>query len=310
MKQIPGKLAGWIAGIIGALLMACWRLIYRLLTMAASSLVRLLPKARQKRLRELGLDIEVYYNSQNRLYRRSVLASVILHCTLLICFASIPSCNRPARWDAASVIPVALVNLPVPKPEIKKTVTQPKRQPTKQKTVTKPRETPKPKPKPPAAEKKKTEAPKIEKKQPPKQQEVAKTPEPQPEPVKQDPPAPTPVADEQKQLTSRVDESTFAYDYYLQIIRGQISQAWQPPAGFTGMGESSGAMLRFRIDRQGRVSGIGVEESSPLRRFDESARMAIMAAQPFPPFPPAYKGQWLTVHLRFALTEWQASQMR
>ena len=291
-QRIAGKLLGWIAGCFRAVLFALLRLLLDLMAAGAGWLLRRLPSRGADRLRDLAGEIRFYYNSRNRVYRRSILASVIIHTVCLICFASIPSCNRPVRWESASPIPVALVNLPVP--TVAKKITQPKPELPKPKPEVKPKETPKPKPKPPVTEKKKKEVPKVEKKQAPK---------PKPAP-------PEPAAKEQKQLTSRVDEATFAYDYYLQIISGQISQAWQPPAGLMGMSTSAGSVLRFRIDRLGRVSGIGVEEPSPINRFDESARMAIMAAQPFPPFPPAYKGQWLTVHLRFALTDWQATQTR
>ena len=96
-----------------------------------------------------------------------------------------------------------------------------------------------------------------------------------------------------------VDEGAFASDYYLQTVIGRISSAWAPPAGVNGLQAETAVLIRFRIMAHGQVSQAEVETSSGIPLFDRSAQDAVLRARPFPPFPPAYRGKWLTLHLRF-----------
>jgi len=282
--------------LLGALFRPILRLLGRLLTRAANALLERLPDRLAGYLRQRAHEIDIYYNSRNRIYRRSVLASVTIHLVTLILFATIPSCNSHARW-VAKPIPVSLVTLPVPKPQTEIVKTTPPVEVKKEK--------PKPQPKPPAKETKKKEAPKI--KAPPKTdtpKPVAKEPDPPKKEEKPEPITPKPTKPTKQLDATRIDETGFAYDYYLEIIKAKIAEAWAPPAGQVGLSEKAATILRFRINRNGSVSGFMVEQASPVFRYDESARQAVVNAQPFPPFPPAFTGQWLTVHMRFMLSDW------
>jgi TonB family protein len=104
-------------------------------------------------------------------------------------------------------------------------------------------------------------------------------------------------------MAVRVDEAAFTFDYYLPQIVAMIADAWLQPAGISGQGQGPLATIRFRIGRNGAASGTTIEESSAVALFDRSALEAIQSAQPFPPLPPAYAGDWLTVHLRFIYTD-------
>ena len=60
------------------------------------------------------------------------------------------------------------------------------------------------------------------------------------------------------------------------------------------------ALVRFTINRDGRVSRIELERSSGNSSFDRAALRALYAANPLPPLPPAYRKNSLTVHLTFS----------
>lgn len=136
------------------------------------------------------------------------------------------------------------------------------------------------------------------------QRAVPKRPATQPDPVPREPELkPQPSARGQLQMAGRVDETSFDFDYYLPRVAEMISAAWKPPAGLGGGEEGPMVTVRFRIARGGEAREISVEAPSGLTLFDRSAEEAIREAQPFLPLPPGYSGQWLTVHLRFALTE-------
>ncbi len=107
-------------------------------------------------------------------------------------------------------------------------------------------------------------------------------------------------------MAARVDDSGFTYDYYLPQIVSRISAAWEQPAGISGEDNGPVATIRFRIERNGMVSELVVEQPSRVPLFDQSALLAVASVQPLPPLPPAYGCEWLTVHLRFVYTSGEA----
>lgn len=218
--------------------------------------------------------------------------SIAVHLAAVLVVALWPDWSRPVRWESAPLL-VSLVTLPEEaRPAAPAPVTVPEPQP--ERPVEKPRQ----------ARTEEPDAPReaVRKKPPERESPPAVTPpaeaKPQPAPEASQPPGPEgPV-----RMNVQVDEQAFVYDYYLQALVAKISQAWRPPAGLAA-GEGASATLRFRITTQGRVSQVEVETSSALPVFDRSAVEAVQRAQPLPPFPPAYRGRWLTVHLRFSLQE-------
>ncbi len=219
---------------------------------------------------------------KNRYFRRSLVASAVIHLLFLFAFTVAPPWRRASGWETAPLM-VSLVSLPDPAPraEVKKAPA---------KTQPKPKKTTPPK--------KKTEKPAPKLKDPVKKKE-----EPKPE-TKEPPPR------EALQVTAQVDEASFIYDYYLTTVAGKISEAWRPPQIATGSEGGETTTLRFRIDRTGRVTALAVEDPSAWKLFDRSAEEAVLVAQPFPPLPPRYSGQWLTLHLRFGLTAEQPADLR
>lgn len=98
-----------------------------------------------------------------------------------------------------------------------------------------------------------------------------------------------------------VDATDFAFAYYLALVRDRIAARWGPPAGLATGGRVVRSVVQFRIARDGRVTGVGLEQGSGLEPFDRSALRAVVLSDPLPPLPAGYAGRDLGVHFGF---EW------
>ena len=90
--------------------------------------------------------------------------------------------------------------------------------------------------------------------------------------------------------------SDFHFAYYVQQMLALIESRWYKPV----VPADTRALVRFTIDRDGRLSRIELESSSGNSSFDRAALRSLYAANPLPPLPPAYMKQSLTVHLTFS----------
>lgn len=90
--------------------------------------------------------------------------------------------------------------------------------------------------------------------------------------------------------------SDFHFTYYVQRMLALIESRWYKPV----TPAETRALVRFTINRDGRVSRIELESSSGNSSFDRAALRALYAANPLPPLPPAYRKPSLTVHLTFS----------
>lgn len=88
----------------------------------------------------------------------------------------------------------------------------------------------------------------------------------------------------------------FHFSYYIERMLALIESRWYKPA----VAEGTRARVRFRIQRDGRLDAIEIEESSGHPSFDRAALRALYASNPLPPLPPGYTEPSLTVHLSFA----------
>lgn len=255
------------------------------------------------------VGLRAFCNRGDRLLRRSLVASGVLHLVGLIVISIAWAGPRQMPWRQAPMM-VSLVTLPEPEPAApaappRREVRREPEEKPKPKPEPKPVETPPPKPKPDPP-KPEPDAPVLKeaakKKQPePAPQEAA------PEPA---PPAPEPQASPASLDVSAQVEEDFPFSYYLALVQQKIAKEWEPPAG-TPTGEASPlATLRFRIDRQGLVSGVQVEEASASALYDRSAHDALLRAQPLQPLPATYQGRWLTVHLRFRIADSRPTGIR
>jgi len=90
--------------------------------------------------------------------------------------------------------------------------------------------------------------------------------------------------------------SDFHFTYYVQRMLALIEARWYKPV----VPADTRALVRFTINREGRLSRIELESSSGNSSFDRAALRSLYATNPLPPLPPAYRKQSLTVHLTFS----------
>ncbi len=156
-----------------------------------------------------------------------------------------------------------------------------------------------------------------ENKAPAKAAAVQPAPKPEPKPVASKKPVPvkkktekkveTPApAEPQKTETEasggsqlKIDAENFPFAYYLNLIRYRIQENWQPPYQRTAEDEKNSTVVGFRIERNGKVTEIKVENSSGKFLFDQAAQRAVYSANPLPPLPDEFTGAHLTIHIEF-----------
>jgi len=170
---------------------------------------------------------------------------------------------------------------------------------------------PKPKPKPPE--------PKPPEPEPPKPGPEPPKPDPTPAPTEAEPERRPPAAvpetpparpadgdREQREGSPRgsalgtstaavagVDNPNFTYDYYLDRMLAMIEAQWLRPR----VEQPIEAMVHFRIQRDGRITGLELVTGSGINAFDLAALRAVQTAAPFPPLPASYRSDSLGVNL-------------
>lgn len=86
----------------------------------------------------------------------------------------------------------------------------------------------------------------------------------------------------------------------LELYRAQVAHKVQQNWTHVGGGNTGGSVtVAFRVTRIGRVQRLVVQQSSGDSHVDESARRAILKAEPFSPIPEAVSDAEVVVRLRF-----------
>ena len=158
-----------------------------------------------------------------------------------------------------------------------------------------------------------SEGVRIEKPRPKPKPEVKQ----QPKPIEPPKPAPPPLDDTPPRAATKqlvlpyaqvasgvsgqvaVDDASFEFAYYLQIVRAQIARNWTPPAGSSG---GDRVEVYFRVARSGAISALRVETTSGNDIFDDSAIRAVTITEQLPPLPLGYAGADLGIHFGFEYT--------
>ncbi len=203
--------------------------------------------------------------------RLSLLVSILVHLILLLAliylFKAVPDMDLPKKIYSVKILQ-PIVRKQEPEPEVKTEVKK---------------ETPPP------------SVPKPEKKDEVKKKEEEKKP---PEPVKEEKQLDVSVDKEQDAPSAlTVDAPRFPFSYYLAAIERKVSQNWFSSS--SGKGEGFSCVVYFKMNRNGSVSGVKIEESSGNTYFDRSALRAIRSSEPFPPLPRAFTDPWLGIHFTF-----------
>ncbi len=89
---------------------------------------------------------------------------------------------------------------------------------------------------------------------------------------------------------------------YLARVQARISGFWTaPPVDITG--KALTVTVRFRLERDGRVGSVIIEQSSGNDYYDMAAQRAVQSAIPLPPFPPDLTDSFFDAHFTFAVGE-------
>lgn len=91
----------------------------------------------------------------------------------------------------------------------------------------------------------------------------------------------------------------FPFAFYISAIEKKIGKNWRPPDLSTRAKPK--VLVYFRIDKNGRLSDIRVEESSGIAFVDRSALSAVTVSSPLPPLPDEFEGRSLGVHYTFVV---------
>lgn len=93
---------------------------------------------------------------------------------------------------------------------------------------------------------------------------------------------------------STLDVADFCCPDYLVLMVQRIRAGWIQQADVGGS-----VVVRFTIERDGRITGTSVEKSSGYSALDLQAQRAVVGAGTLPPLPAAFPNPMLTVHLNF-----------
>ncbi|MEK6532330.1 MAG: cell envelope integrity protein TolA [Nitrospirota bacterium] len=89
---------------------------------------------------------------------------------------------------------------------------------------------------------------------------------------------------------------------YLAQVRRKISSMWAaPPVDVTA--QAYRVVVKFRLHRDGSVSGVAVEQSSGNEYFDLAGKRAVVTANPLPMFPADLTESYFDAHFTFSVGE-------
>jgi TonB family protein len=91
-----------------------------------------------------------------------------------------------------------------------------------------------------------------------------------------------------------LDVGNFCCPEYIELMRRQIMANWNQRAEVPGS-----VIMRFTIQRDGRLTDIGSDQGSGTIALDLAARRALELTRQLAPLPAGYPNQTLTVHLTF-----------
>lgn len=91
---------------------------------------------------------------------------------------------------------------------------------------------------------------------------------------------------------------------YLGRVRQRISSFWSaPPVDVTA--QTYVVIVKFRLHRNGTVSGVTVEQSSGNEYYDLAGKRAVVSAIPLPAFPSELTESYFDAHFTFTVGEQQ-----
>ena len=123
----------------------------------------------------------------------------------------------------------------------------------------------------------------------------------EPQPVASAPPVTASVPRSKPETRLRVAGMPGS-NQYLARVQARISSFWTaPPVDISG--KVLTVTVRFRLERDGRVGSVIIEQSSGNDYYDMAAQRAVQSAIPLPPFPPDLTDSYFDAHFTFAVGE-------
>ncbi len=89
---------------------------------------------------------------------------------------------------------------------------------------------------------------------------------------------------------------------YLALVRQRISNSWRaPPLDLTN--QVYVVIVQFRLHRDGKVTGVSIEQSSGNEYYDLAGKRAVLSANPLPAFPADITDSYFDAHFTFTVGE-------
>jgi TonB family protein len=89
-----------------------------------------------------------------------------------------------------------------------------------------------------------------------------------------------------------LDVANFCCPDYLATMLDLINRNWNSKQGADGT-----TLVKFVIERDGRITGVQIEKSSGVAALDYFSQRSLALTRQLPPLPAAYVGERLPVHL-------------
>jgi periplasmic protein TonB len=89
------------------------------------------------------------------------------------------------------------------------------------------------------------------------------------------------------------------YGAYVNAITRAISSNWLKSLVDARVPKAPRVYLTFEIAKNGKISNVGVQQSSGIPSLDRSAQRAVLASDPLPPLPTDFRGSSVNVNFYF-----------
>jgi periplasmic protein TonB len=89
------------------------------------------------------------------------------------------------------------------------------------------------------------------------------------------------------------------YGAYVNAITRAISNNWLKSLVDARVQRAPRVYLTFEIAKNGKISNVGVQQSSGIPSLDRSAQRAVLASDPLPPLPADFRGSSVNVNFYF-----------
>jgi len=96
-----------------------------------------------------------------------------------------------------------------------------------------------------------------------------------------------------------IDVKDFPFSYYLTILQLRIQNNWRPPYQFTDNEQLMTTVVEFQVLKNGTIDNVKLAKSSTRYLYDQAAQRAVYSANPLPPLPEEFGGEYLSVHIEF-----------